>query len=57
MLMQARLGRAFAIVPQKEAPEGYLDLNHDDYKGGDVLKGWQETVLETSHRIVDPKTA
>ncbi|KAL3443583.1 hypothetical protein BJX65DRAFT_311743 [Aspergillus insuetus] len=50
-------GRAFAIVAQKEALEGNLDLNHDDYKDGDVLKGWQETVLDTSHRIVDPNTA
>ncbi|KAH8703862.1 short chain dehydrogenase reductase [Talaromyces proteolyticus] len=45
-------GRAFGIVSRKDAPEGYMDLDHDDYKDGDILKGWQEIVLDTAHRIV-----
>lgn len=45
------LGRAFGVVPRKEAPEGYMDLIHDDYQDGDFLKEWQELVLLTSHRI------
>ncbi|CAK7232063.1 hypothetical protein SCUCBS95973_008135 [Sporothrix curviconia] len=46
-------GRAIAIVPREEAPYGYMDLEHDDYEEGDVLKGWQETVLATAQSIVD----
>lgn len=45
-------GRAFGIVSRKDAPEGYMDLDHDDYKKGDVMKEWQEIVLDTAHRIV-----
>ncbi|KAL3483938.1 hypothetical protein BJX62DRAFT_244415 [Aspergillus germanicus] len=50
-------GRAFAIISRKEALEGYVDLGHDNHKDGQVLKGWQDTVFDTSHRIVDPNTA
>ncbi|KAJ0419716.1 hypothetical protein BJY00DRAFT_313862 [Aspergillus carlsbadensis] len=50
-------GRCFGIVPRKEAPEGYMDLDHDDYKEGDVLKAWQEIVLETAHIVAIDETA
>lgn len=46
-------GRSFGIVPREEAPEGYVDLAHDDYQEGDIMKGWQETVLATAQSIVD----
>ncbi|CAK7238081.1 hypothetical protein SEUCBS140593_010310 [Sporothrix eucalyptigena] len=46
-------GRAFGIVPRVEAPQGYMDLEHDDYQEGDFMKGWQETVLATAQSIVD----
>ncbi|KAN0089650.1 short chain dehydrogenase reductase [Hyaloscypha variabilis] len=45
-------GRAIGIVHRKEAPEGYMDLDRDDYKEGDALKEWQEVVLDTALRIV-----
>ncbi|KAH6871219.1 short chain dehydrogenase reductase [Thelonectria olida] len=45
-------GRAFGIVPKEEAPEGYVDLEHDDYQEGDSLKTWQEIVLATAESIV-----
>ena len=45
-------GRAVGVVPRNEAPEGYMDLDHDDYKEGDILKEWQEVVLKTALRIV-----
>jgi hypothetical protein len=47
------IGRAFAIVPKEEAPEGYVDLEHDDYQEGDFLKGWQEIVVATAESIVN----
>ncbi|OAL38361.1 hypothetical protein AYO20_02420 [Fonsecaea nubica] len=47
-------GRSLAIVPRIWAPLGYLDVDHDDYKDGDFLKGWQEIVLRTSHRLTGP---
>ncbi|KAH8896921.1 short chain dehydrogenase reductase [Thozetella sp. PMI_491] len=46
-------GRAFGIVPREEAPEGYMDMVHDDYQDGDFLKEWQEIVLATAQSIVD----
>jgi hypothetical protein len=46
------IGRAIGIVHRNEAPEGYTDLDHDDYKEGDPLKDWQEVVLDTALRIV-----
>jgi hypothetical protein len=46
------IGRAFGIVPRSAAPEGYMDLDHDDYKEGDVFKTWQQTVLDTALRLV-----
>jgi len=39
-------------VPRSAAPEGYMDLDHDDYKEGDVFKTWQQTVLDTALRLV-----
>ncbi|KAH7142122.1 short chain dehydrogenase reductase [Dactylonectria macrodidyma] len=45
-------GRAFGIVPKEEAPQGYMDLEHDDYQEGDFLQSWQETVLATAESIV-----
>ncbi|KAL2674293.1 hypothetical protein Neosp_012744 [[Neocosmospora] mangrovei] len=45
-------GRAFGIVPRQEAPEGYVDLGHDDYQDGDFLKDWEAIVLETAESIV-----
>ncbi|KAH7234545.1 short chain dehydrogenase reductase [Fusarium solani] len=46
-------GRAFGIVPRQEAPEGYVDLGHDDYQEGDFLKDWEAIVLETAQSIVE----
>lgn len=46
------IGRAFGIVPRSVAPGGYMDLDHDDYKEGDVFKIWQQTVLDTALRLV-----
>lgn len=46
-------GQSFGIVPRKEAPQGYVDLEHDDYQDGDFMKAWQETVLATAQSIVD----
>jgi len=45
------LGRSLGVVPRKEAPEGYMDLDHDDYKEGDVFKDWQQIVLDTAHIV------
>ncbi|TVY17128.1 5'-hydroxyaverantin dehydrogenase [Lachnellula arida] len=45
-------GRGIGIVPRSVAPEGYMDLDHDDYKEGDFLKEWQQTVLNTALRLV-----
>ncbi|KAK9777150.1 putative Short chain dehydrogenase reductase [Seiridium cardinale] len=45
-------GRSFGIVPREEAPEGYMDMNHDDYHEGDFLMDWQKIVLATSEPIV-----
>lgn len=45
-------GRSLGIVPREEAPEGYMDMAHDDYHGGDFLSSWQETVLATAESIV-----
>lgn len=47
------IGRGIGIVPRKESPEGYMDLDHDDYHDGDFFKEWQEVVLETAYRIVE----
>jgi len=44
------LGRALAVVARSMSKNGYIDVQHDDYQEGDFLKGWQETVLATSHR-------
>ncbi|KAK6078999.1 fungal specific transcription factor domain-containing protein [Seiridium cupressi] len=44
-------GRSFGIVPREEAPEGYMDMNHDDYHEGDFLMDWQKIVLATSESI------
>lgn len=44
------LGRALAVVPRSMFKNGYVDVEHDDYQDSDFLKGWQETVLATSHR-------
>lgn len=46
-------GRALGIVPRHEAPDGFVDLAHDDYQEGDFMKGWQEIVLRTAQAIVD----
>ncbi|TVY36533.1 5'-hydroxyaverantin dehydrogenase [Lachnellula subtilissima] len=45
-------GRGIGIVPRTVATEGYMDLDHDDYKEGDFLKRWQQTVLDTALRLV-----
>lgn len=45
-------GRTLGVVPRDGAPEGYMDLDHDDYKDGDTFKEWQEIVLETALRLV-----
>lgn len=29
-----------------------MDLDHDDYKEGDIFKEWQTIVLDTAHIIV-----
>jgi len=47
-------GRAFGIVPRKEAPEGFMDMKHDDYPDGDFLKDLQVLVLLASHRVSVP---
>ncbi|KAI0156999.1 short chain dehydrogenase reductase [Xylariaceae sp. FL1272] len=41
-------GRAIAIVPRVQVSEGYFDLALDDYKEGDVIKEFQDTVIATS---------
>ncbi|KAI0136170.1 short chain dehydrogenase reductase [Xylariales sp. AK1849] len=46
-------GRSFGVVPREEAPEGYMDMVHDDYQEGDFLREWQETVLATAESIVN----
>lgn len=46
-------GRALGVVPRQEAPNGLMDLTHDDYQEGDFMKGWQETVLKSAQSIVD----
>jgi len=28
-----------------------MDLDHDDYKEGDVFKDWQQIVLDTAHIV------
>lgn len=47
-----KIGRTIGIVPRSVAIEGYMDLDHDDYKEGDILKVWQKTVLDTALRLV-----
>jgi hypothetical protein len=41
------------IVPRSIASNGYMDLDKDDYKDGDVFKMWQEIALETTKSIVE----
>ena len=48
-------GRALGVVPRSEAPEGWMDLGHDDYAEEDFMQRWQEGVLRTSHRIKKPE--
>lgn len=45
-------GRSIGVVPREEAVNGYMDLDHDDYKEGDFFKQWQEVVLKTAQRLV-----
>lgn len=45
-------GRSIGIVPREEAPEGYMDMIHDDYQEEDFLHNWQEIVLATAESIV-----
>ncbi|KAJ5135231.1 uncharacterized protein N7515_004509 [Penicillium bovifimosum] len=47
-------GRALAVVPRVWAPQGYLDVDHDDYRGDDMFVEWQELVLRASHRLTGP---
>lgn len=54
LAVDARIyGHAFGIVPRTEAPQGYMDLVHDDYEEKDFMKSWQGTVLATAQNIVD----
>ncbi|KAF2806029.1 short chain dehydrogenase reductase [Mytilinidion resinicola] len=46
-------GRALGIVPRVTAPEGYMDLDKDDYKEGDIVKTWQEIALATTRFLVE----
>lgn len=39
-------------MPRGEAPEGYIDLDLDDYREGHPFKEYQEIILDTAHRIV-----
>jgi len=45
-------GRGIGIMSRRVAPEGYVDLDHDDYHDPDPFKEWQQIVLDTAHRIV-----
>jgi hypothetical protein len=45
-------GRALGIVPRVTAPEGYMDLDKDDYKDGDIFKTWQDIALATTRMLV-----
>lgn len=43
-------GRSLAIVPRDIAPQGYFDLQKDDFAEGDVLTEWQNMAAKVSHR-------
>ena len=50
-MLTAFIGRALSILPRDVAPQGYLDLQRDDYAEGDMMTDWQNTVMGASHRI------
>ena len=50
--MLTGIGRGLGVMSRKVAPEGYIDLDHDDYQDPDPFKEWQQIVLDTAHRIV-----
>ena len=44
------LGRSIAVVPRDLDPRGYLDLEVDDYREGDLITKMQAVGSGASHR-------
>ena len=45
------VGRSCTIVPRNIAPEGYMDLQQDDFIEGDLFTNLQNVVMKASHRV------
>jgi len=45
-------GRALGVVSRQHAPEGYMDLDLDDYKSGSLYSDWQKIVMDTAGILV-----
>ncbi|OCL02802.1 NAD(P)-binding protein [Glonium stellatum] len=43
-------GRSLAVVPRSACAQGYLDLDHDDFKEGDIMYQLQSVCLGVTHR-------
>lgn len=43
-------GRSLAILPREVDPNGYKDLNVDDYDGRDDIKWLQHITNHSNHR-------
>lgn len=50
-IVNPKTGRAFGVVPRRYAPDGYLDLDADDYQDGDIFKEMQKVVIETMESV------
>ncbi len=38
-------GRSFGVLAKKRAPEGYIDLDSDDYKEDDFMYSFEQLAL------------
>ena len=46
------IGRALAIVPREVTPNGYMDINHDHFEEGDVIRPLQLKCLAFSQSVI-----
>lgn len=53
--MLTYIGRTLGIIPRTLVKEGYVDLDHDDYKAGTMLDRLQAGTLGENHRTVPPR--
>lgn len=52
MLTNCCEGRSLAIVPRSWNSDGYVDVDHDDFKDGDPLQLWQKKIIAISQAPV-----